>query len=56
MTRQFQKLLCLIFIFAVVSISCKTNDFREELQITHDLTYNYLLDNNDNFSPDDQRS
>ncbi len=54
MSQQFQKLLCLIFIFAVGSISCQSNSFREELQITHDLTYNHLLDNNDNFSPDDQ--
>lgn len=26
----------------------------EEVQITHDLSYNHDLDNNDNFSPDDQ--
>ncbi len=26
----------------------------DEIQITHDLTYNHHLDNNDNFSPNDQ--
>lgn len=45
-------------IFLALSIhliqSCSPNDKFEEMQITHDLSYNHDLDNNDNFSPDDQ--
>jgi WD40 repeat protein len=33
-------------------LSCQTDSISEEKQITHDLTYNHDLDNNDNFSPD----
>jgi len=40
-----------VFIFM---ISCQTPSSREEIQITSDLRYNHDLDNNDNFSPDDQ--
>ncbi|WP_286174689.1 DUF3748 domain-containing protein [Cytophaga sp. FL35] len=29
-------------------------EFKKEIQLTRDLTYNHDLDNNDNFSPDDQ--
>ncbi|MDQ6478469.1 DUF3748 domain-containing protein [Dyadobacter sp. LHD-138] len=32
--------------------SCQPEKETEEKQITHDLTYNHDLDNNDNFSPD----
>lgn len=34
--------------------SCKQMEFKKEIQLTRDLTYNHDLDNNDNFSPDDQ--
>jgi hypothetical protein len=44
------KYLSLVFIF----FGCKTMIFLPEKQITHDLTYNHDLDNNDNFSPDSQ--
>lgn len=33
---------------------CGEKSYKEEQQITHDLSYNHDLDNNDNFSPDDQ--
>ncbi|MDZ7608076.1 MAG: DUF3748 domain-containing protein [Cyclobacteriaceae bacterium] len=39
---------------AITQISCTSDEIREEVQITHDLSYNHDLDNNDNFSPDDQ--
>ena len=35
-------------------LSCQTEKYMDEIQITHDLSYNHDLDNNDNFSPDDQ--
>ena len=34
--------------------ACKTSDYKEEIQITNDPSYNHDLDNNDNFSPNDQ--
>jgi hypothetical protein len=34
--------------------SCKMADFPPERQLTFDLSYNHDLDNNDNFSPDDE--
>jgi hypothetical protein len=34
--------------------SCKSMPLLPENQITFDLTYNHDLDNNDNFSPDNQ--
>lgn len=34
--------------------SFNSSEYLEEKQLTHDLTYNHDLDNNDNFSPDDQ--
>ncbi len=34
--------------------SCNKNTTNQEIQITNDLSYNHDLDNNDNFSPDDQ--
>ena len=35
-------------------IGCDSTQYSEEIQITRDLSYNHDLDNNDNFSPDDQ--
>ena len=40
--------------FVLLALCTQDPSFREELQITRDLTYNHDLDNNDNFSPDDQ--
>ena len=37
-----------------LAISCQSPDFMIEKQLTKDLSYNHDLDNNDNFSPDDQ--
>ncbi|MFD2789630.1 Tol-Pal system protein TolB [Arenibacter antarcticus] len=34
--------------------SCDQKQYKEEHQLTNDLSYNHDLDNNDNFSPDDQ--
>ncbi len=39
---------------AITQISCSRDEIRKEVHITHDLSYNHDLDNNDNFSPDDQ--
>lgn len=50
-------LLKAIFLFILSFIllaSCSQVKYPEEIQITYDLTYNHDLDNNDNFSPDDQ--
>ncbi len=33
---------------------CNHNSYKKEIQLTHDFSYNHDLDNNDNFSPDDQ--
>ncbi|MGB5554535.1 MAG: DUF3748 domain-containing protein [Flavobacteriaceae bacterium] len=38
----------------ILSSGCTQEQFKEEIQITHDFNYNHDLDNNDNFSPDDQ--
>lgn len=35
-------------------VSCSPEKYAEEIQITQDLSYNHVLDNNDNFSPDDK--
>ncbi len=35
-------------------VSCSSEQYVNETQITHDLSYNHDLDNNDNFSPDDE--
>ena len=40
--------------FTMAVLSCQSEKYMDEIQITHDLTYNHDLDNNDNFSPDDQ--
>ena len=45
----------LVFLFLIYSISaCKNMSTLPEKQITSDLSYNHDLDNNDNFSPDNQ--
>ena len=44
----------ILFIMAASLISCESGKYPEEVQITHDPSYNHDLDNNDNFSPDDQ--
>lgn len=47
----------LIHLFLIVTFTlngCQQVNFKTEHQITHDLSYNHDLDNNDNFSPDDQ--
>lgn len=33
---------------------CSQDNYKKEHQLTNDLSYNHDLDNNDNFSPDDQ--
>lgn len=45
-----------LFILSILflSTSCKRMSMLPENQITFDLTYNHDLDNNDNFSPDNQ--
>ncbi len=43
-----------IMIVALMISTCAPSHFREEIQITTDLSYNHDLDNNDNFSPDDR--
>lgn len=47
------KLLILLISITMIN-SCSPKDSLEEIQITHDLTYNHDLDNNDNFSPNDE--
>lgn len=45
----------IIFTLSIMTLlSCQTEKYMDEIQITHDLYYNHDLDNNDNFSPDDQ--
>ena len=49
------KKFCFLILIAFTNIhSCKKMEFKKERQLTTDLTYNHDLDNNDNFSPDDQ--
>jgi len=45
--------ISIILIFLLLT-SCKTMRFFSEIQLTNDLTYHHDLDNNDNFSPDNQ--
>lgn len=45
--------LALLYAVAILLMACNTDSFMNERQITFDL-YNHDLDNNDNFSPDDQ--
>lgn len=51
---NLQSLTYLSFVFTLGFSACSQKEFVEEIQLTHDLTYNHDLDNNDNFSPDDQ--
>ncbi len=46
----------IIFSFLTVLLACRCQsvEFKEEIQLTMDSSYNHDLDNNDNFSPDDQ--
>ena len=48
------KALVIFFFSYLLLTSCKQMKYPDEIQITHDLSYNHDLDNNDNFSPDDQ--
>jgi len=48
-----KKLIPILFM-SILFCSCQSGKFPEERQITQDLSYNHDLDNNDNFSPDDQ--
>jgi hypothetical protein len=50
MTNSFQVFTSLIFLVT----ACQSSKFDEEIQLTRDTSYNHDLDNNDNFSPDDQ--
>lgn len=49
----YLKLLMLLILISMIN-SCCPNRPLEEIQITHDLSYNHALDNNDNFSPNDE--
>jgi hypothetical protein len=40
--------------FSFTMYSCNDSTYLAEKQLTHDLSYNHDLDNNDNFSPDNQ--
>ena len=44
----------LLLTFIVSLSACTTMEYLDEKQITNDLTYHHDLDNNDNFSPDNQ--
>ncbi len=43
-----------ILLIFLLFTSCKTMRFLPEIQLTNDLSYHHDLDNNDNFSPDNQ--
>lgn len=43
-----------VFLIFLLLTSCKTMRFLPEIQLTNDLNYHHDLDNNDNFSPDNQ--
>ncbi len=51
--RPFFTVLSLPAIVLLMN-ACRSEGFKEEVQITHGATYNHNLDNNDNFSPDDR--
>jgi len=53
---QLRNLTQLLFLFqlTLVLTACTQNKFKVEQQITTDFSQNHDLDNNDNFSPDDQ--
>ncbi|MCP1382780.1 DUF3748 domain-containing protein [Runella salmonicolor] len=43
-----------ILLLSLAMYSCNDSTYLAEKQLTHDLSYNHDLDNNDNFSPDNQ--
>ncbi len=49
-----RKAIGLIVVVAVTVQGCHSSRYREEIRVTSDLSYNHDMDNNDNFSPDDQ--
>lgn len=51
--RSATQLLILFYLILVLT-ACTQNKFKFEQQITTDFSQNHDLDNNDNFSPDDQ--
>ena len=48
------KYIALLPLICTIALSCQCPDYMKEVQLTKDLSYNHDLDNNDNFSPDDQ--
>lgn len=48
------KALLLFILSFILLTACTQMEYPDEIQITHDLPHNHDLDNNDNFSPDDQ--
>lgn len=54
MKTIYTKTLCLFILSFILFTACTQMKYHDEIQITHDLTYNHDLDNNDNFSPGDQ--
>ncbi|MFN8346846.1 MAG: DUF3748 domain-containing protein [Spirosomataceae bacterium] len=54
-SQEFHKLgNATIIFFFLAMYSCNDSAYVPEKQLTHDLSYNHDLDNNDNFSPDNQ--
>lgn len=51
--RNPRQLPILLFLILVIA-SCNQNNFKVERQLTTDFSQNHDLDNNDNFSPNDQ--
>ncbi len=43
-----------VLFLSLAMYSCNDSTYLAEKQLTHDLSYNHDLDNNDNFSPDNQ--
>ncbi|WP_020531847.1 DUF3748 domain-containing protein [Flexithrix dorotheae] len=50
----FKTPIVVFIIFIVTLFACHPSKYHEEIQLTSDFSYNHDLDNNDNFSPDDQ--
>lgn len=48
------KEISVIIVVALMIHACASSHFPEEIQVTSDFSLNHDLDNNDNFSPDDQ--
>tara|TARA_R110002050_G_scaffold65084_3_gene141240 strand:- start:5618 stop:7012 length:1395 start_codon:yes stop_codon:yes gene_type:complete len=48
------KPMLLLFMTPMLFSACGQDNYKMERQITQDLSYNHDLDNNDNFSPDDE--